>query len=320
VLQRSAARHAGLVTGVHVGGETGFWSRGDLPAGAHTVFEIGSITKTFTGTLLADMARERLVALDDPVERHLPVAPPVDGRKITLEDLATHSAGLPRLPHGMLRIALTSERKDPYARLDDAGMRAAIAATRPKRAPGGRTAYSNYGMGLLGYALARRAGTSYGELVEQRLTGPLGLTDTALDTPGLAHGHTLLGRPTPPWHLAQIAGAGGLRSTAADLLDWLALHTRTGTPLAAAAAEARRPRTKLGGVRIGLGWMILPAGKGPPWVRLPHDVVMHEGGTGGFRTFAAVMPQTGAAVVVLANQARGTGRLGFQLLRQLFST
>lgn len=312
VLERSAARHAGLVVAVRSGGETGIWTRGGPAPDA--VFEIGSITKTFTGLLLADIAREGLVAFDEPVARHLPVAPPAVGREITLEDLATHTSGVPRLPRGMLIAAYTRDRKDPYANID---LPRAIAATRPKRAPGGRAVYSNYGMGLLGYALARRAGISYGELVRDRITAPLGLRHTALDTPGLVQGHTRFGRPTPPWNLADLAGAGGLRSTAPDLLDYLALHSRSDIPLAESARETRRPRTKLGRASLGLAWLILPAGTRLLRWRLEHDIVLHEGGTGGFRAFAATVPATGDTVVVLANQARPVGRLGLNLLRTL---
>ena len=155
VLGRSAARHAGLAVGISAGGESGVWTRGETAA----TFEIGSITKTFTATLLASMARDGLVALDDPVARYLPVAPPVKGREVTLEDLATHHSGLPRLPAGTLVKAFTSERRDPYAGFDDERMRRAIAETEPKRAPGETFVYSNYGYGLLGYALAQRAKT-----------------------------------------------------------------------------------------------------------------------------------------------------------------
>ncbi len=312
VLERSAARHTGLVVAVRSGGETGFWTRGGLAP--ESVFEIGSITKTFTGLLLADMARDGLVAFDDLVARYLPAAPPVVGREITLEDLATHTSGLPRVPRGMLIAAYTRDRKDPYAKID---LRAAIPASHPKRAPGGRTVYSNYGMGLLGFALAQRAGTSYGALVRERITAPLALHHTALDTPGLVQGHTRRGRPTPPWNLADLAGAGGLRSTAPDLLGYLALHSRAGIPLADSAREARRPRAKLGRAQIGLAWMILPAGMGLLRWRLEHDIVLHEGGTGGFRTFAAAVPDTADAVVVLANQAKPAGRLGMKILKSL---
>ena len=285
LLERSADRHPGLVVAVRSGDETGVWTRGGLTQ--DSVFEIGSITKTFTGLLLADMAREGLLAFDDPVARYLPVAPPVVGREVTLEDLATHSSGLPRVPRGMLIQAYTRERKDPYAKVD---LRTAIPASHPKRGPGVRAIYSNYGMGLLGYALAQRAGTTYGDLVRERITTPLALHHTALDTPGLVQGHTRRGKPTPPWNLADLAGAGGLRSTAIDLLAYLALHSRSDIPLAESAREARRPRTKLGGADLGLAWLILPAGKGFLRWRIKHDTVLHEGGTGGFRTFAAAVP------------------------------
>jgi CubicO group peptidase (beta-lactamase class C family) len=216
---------SGSWVGVRLRGEGGVWHRGRLPDGAGTIFEIGSITKTFTVTLLADMAREGIVALDDPVQHYLPdaVRLPVHGRPITLEDLATHRSGLPRLPKGLLWPALTRDRRDPYAKLNDARLTAAVSATRPRRNPGRKVAYSNYGMGLLGYVLALRAGTTYEQLVRARICEPLGLVDTWIDTPEperrrLAMGHTRRRVETPPWHLGALAGAGGLRSTAADLL------------------------------------------------------------------------------------------------------
>lgn len=315
ILGRSRARHPGLVVGVRAGGETGIWSRGVPP---ETVFEIGSITKTFTATLLAMLVREGLVALDDPVERHLPVAPPVKGRPITLEDLATHRSGLPRLPSGLLVKGYTSERHDPYASLDEERMRRAIAETEPKRAPGGKVVYSNYGYGLLGYALARRAGRTYAELVGERITDPLGLAHTALDTPGLTQGHGFFGRPAHAWDLASLAGAGGLRSTASDLLDYLALHAPDASgPLAEAAADTRVKRAAMGKIGVGLGWLILPAGSGPKWVRLEHETLMHDGGTGGFRSYAAVVPETGRAVVVLGSRARSVSGIGAKVMREL---
>ncbi|MGH3992089.1 MAG: serine hydrolase domain-containing protein, partial [Pseudonocardiaceae bacterium] len=134
VLAKSSERRVGLVIGAQARGETGFWHRGSLPDGPGTIFEIGSITKTFTATLLADMAGDGIVALGDPVQRHLPdgVWLPVRGREITLEDLATHRSGLPRLPKGLVWQALTRDRRDPYASLDEARLAAAIGATRPR--------------------------------------------------------------------------------------------------------------------------------------------------------------------------------------------
>jgi serine-type D-Ala-D-Ala carboxypeptidase/endopeptidase len=324
-LARRVGRRVGLVVGVRAGGEAGYWHRGLLPDGATTIFEIGSITKTFTATLLADMAREGLVGLDDPVQRYLPdgVRVPVRGREITLEELASHRSGLPRLPKGLLWPALTRDRRDPYARFDEGRLAAAVAATLPRREPARRVAYSNYGMGLLGHVLARRAGTSYERLVRARICGPLGLVDTWVETPDserrrLATGHTWRGRPTPPWHLCALAGAGGLRSTAPDLLAFLGLHAATSpSPLAAAAAETARARAAWRRAEIGLGWLIVPPGRRLPWGRRRLRLLFHDGGTGGFRSFVGVIPERDARVVVLANQARSVGRVGLRLLELL---
>ena len=125
----------------------------------------------------------------------------------------------------------------------------------------------------------------------------------------LTQGHGVFGRDAHAWDLAELAGAGGIRSTAGDLLTYLALHAPGATgPLAEAAADTRVRRKALGKAGIGLAWMLLPAGTGLPWSKLRVDTIMHEGGTGGFRTFAAVAPSTGTAVVVLGSTARSGDR------------
>jgi serine-type D-Ala-D-Ala carboxypeptidase/endopeptidase len=155
-----------------------------------------------------------------------------------------------------------------------------------------------------------RAGTIYEQLLRTRICEPLGLVDTWLDTPEsgrrrVASGHTWRVRKAPPWHLAALAGAGGLRSTAADLLAFLRLHAATwGSPLAAAAAETARPRAAWRRVQIGLGWLIVPSGRRLLWRRTPDKLLLHEGGTGGFRILAGVVPEIEAGTVVLTNQAR----------------
>jgi serine-type D-Ala-D-Ala carboxypeptidase/endopeptidase len=326
VLERSAPRRTGLVVGAFAGRDVALWHRGQLPDGPRSIFEIGSITKTFTATLLADMALEGLVALDDPVDRHLPagVRVPPRGREITLEDLASHRSGLPALPHGLLPRALTVDRRDPYARWDAARLTAAVPRTRPRREPGRRFRYSNYGFGLLGYALSLRAGTTYEALVRDRICAPLGLSDTWIEPPAavrhrVAEGHGRRGQPVLHWHLAALAGAGGLRSTAADLLAFMRLHEPgAGHPLAAAAAETRGPRMRLRRIDLCLGWMSIPPG-GPLLSprRLRRRVFLHEGGTGGFRSFAAFVPEARVGAVVLVNQARAAGSLGLRMLRAL---
>lgn len=313
VLGRRPDDGTGLVVAVRTPAGTAYHFRGELPDDVSSIFEIGSVTKTMTALLLADLAREGVVGLDDPVAEHLPVAPPVKGRPITLRDLATHHSGLPRLPKGSLWPGLTSERHDPYARYDEAALSAAVLATRPRVEPGRRFGYSNLGGGLLGWALARAAGTDYATLLADRLTGPLGLVDTAVALPAgqehrLAPGHGWRGHPAGRWDLALLAGAGGAVSTAADLTRYVgAFDTAYDGPLAAAAADTRTPQQRAGRVgpaSVGLGWLLAPDG-----------MLFHDGGTGGYRSFVGSRPDLGVSVVVLSARARGVTGFGILLLR-----
>jgi CubicO group peptidase (beta-lactamase class C family) len=294
----------GFVIGVLDQGETAFLAYGETARGsgkapdADTVWEIGSITKAFTGVLLADAVVRGEVGLDDPVQRYLPqdASPSASAAPITLAQLATHTSGLPRLPPN-LRI---ENMANPYADYTEELLHASLALLPNERAPG-TYAYSNYGMGLLGHALARRAGRSYEQLVRERLLDPLGMRDTSI-TLGedqrrrLATPYRAGLEPAHLWDLPALAGAGALRSTARDMLRFAAaaLATDPRAPLAEAFALAMRQRQKIeGGLGIALGWHL--AGDGTTrW---------HDGGTGGFRSWLAVLPDRNLAVVVLANSA-----------------
>jgi len=320
-----SGRRIGLVLGCRAGGEHRVVGSGRLRTGAQdtpdggTIFEIGSVTKVFTGLLLADLAEQGIVGLDDPLASHLPswVRVPTRGdRQITLGELASHAAGLPRDPTGTLGRWL-GDRRNPYAALSVEELYAGLARTRPRRR-GGRAKYSNLGAGLLGVALACAAGQPYEELVRQRICRPLGMADTMITPTGeqtarLATGHTRRGRPVPPFQLPALAGAGALRSTATDLLRFLGANLDPArTPLAAQLERAQQPRVgRPGRWGVGLGWMIAR----PP--RAAGPVLWHNGGTSGFRSFAALARDTGAAVVVLSNTARSVDRLGLRLLKAL---
>ena len=294
-------RHAGRLTGVAVGvgheGRTWTFGRGrigadgsDRPA-PDTIFEIGSISKVFTATLLAVMVEEGTVALDDPVDRYLPegVRLPVRGRPITLVDLATHSSGLPRLPKGLLRMSLFRNRANPYALFTVAQLERAVAEARLKGKPGARRRYSNFGAGLLGHVLALRAGQSYESLLRDRICDPLRLLDTRVEVPTgdlgrFAGGHDRRGRPVPHWELPSLAGAGALRSTVTDLLSFLELQHRDHPGVLERAARlTHEPRLRRRRLTQCLGWMSFAS---PSGARL----LWHDGGTGGFRSFCGVRP------------------------------
>ena len=268
---------------------------------AQTVFEIGSISKVFTGLLLADMAARGEVALSDPVQSLLgdSMSVPKRGdRQITLEDLATHASGLPRMPSNFY----PKNAGNPYADYTVEQMAKFLATYKLPRDPGARSEYSNLGMGLLGHALALRAGQSYEQLLRARICEPLQLPDTwiSLDDDRrsrLATGHDADGKPVANWDLPTLAGAGAIRSTAADMLRFLAANLAIApTPFAAAMVETHKVHFKNpAGSRgdVGLAWQI-DHGRQALW---------HNGGTGGYHSFCAFMPEKRAGVVVLSSTA-----------------
>ncbi|MFF5446387.1 serine hydrolase domain-containing protein [Streptomyces sp. NPDC012888] len=328
---RLARRHVGVVVAAVAGGHveiagagtTGATGGGTPDSG--TLFEIGSVTKTFTGLALARMAVAGTVRLDDPLAALLPdgtAVPSRDGQEITLRHLATHTSGLPRLPKGMLiRALLRPGTPDPYAGCTADVLLAGLARTRLRATPGRRVHYSNLGAGLLGLALAHRAGTTYEELVTDEVSAPLGLHDTAVSVAGtragrLAQGHDARRRPTPPWHLADLAGAGGLWSTATDLTAYLRAQLDGGGPAELAEAirlsrEVEHRTNRFTWQHLGWAAHRLHPSQGG------HLQIWHNGGTGGFSSFAGFDPETGTAVAVLSNTRRSVDAPAFELLRTL---
>ncbi|MCA1784242.1 MAG: beta-lactamase family protein [Intrasporangiaceae bacterium] len=279
-----------------------------------TSFQIGSVTKVFTALVLADAVHRGEVALDQRLDSIIPeTASHPDGRPITLADLATHTAGLPRLPPGFQRQTLRN-RKDPYAHFGADELIDALG--RPPKRPPGRVRYSNYGAGTLGEALTRALDAPFDELVAERITGPLGMrrTDSKLpsDADNGAEGHVAPGKPVPDWHFTGLAGAGALRSTLTDLLVFLDAHLHpTESPLAAAINLAMPPREQARGpMQTALGWHVRSNRDGTArW--------MHDGRTSGFASFVGFDPEAQTGVAVLANTSRPVGRLGTNLLKAI---
>lgn len=330
--RRLSGRHPGVVVGAVdvesqrtavVGAGRTRLPDGPEPDG-ETLFEIGSITKVFTALLLAHAVTRGELTLDTPVRALLPSTvqvPTRDGVEISLEHLATHTSGLPRSPLGgtaELRSALFTH-DNPYSDLTRDGLYAALASSRLRRTPGGRIAYSNFGAALLGQALVAAAGTGdFADLVRDRICTPLGLTDTVVTPdPGqlgrLADGYRRRNRPAPHWELPGLAGAGALKSTAADMLTFLRAQLRPDDgPLGAAIALTHQARRTSGRAGIGLGWMRAEGKQGLS--------LWHNGGTGGFRSFAAFTPGRGIGVVLLANNQRSPDLAGIRLLDRVGHT
>lgn len=289
---------------------------GAQPLGGRSGFEIGSITKTFTGILLAEMVRSGEVRYGDPVSRYLPAGvrvPSVDGREITLLDLATHHSGLPGMPDNMD----PADPSNPYADYSVAQMYAFLSVFRPEREAGAAYQYSNVGYGLLGHALARAAGSGYDELVRERILGPLRMEGTAIELTGerMAKGHDKQGEIVPYWDLPTLAGAGAYRSNLHDLMRFLAANLRPPkTGLERSIRETHRPRhavadttaNRIGIGAMGMGWQIRSRGGS--------RIVWKDGGTAGFQTFIGFDPERRIGVVVLSNTAIEVDDIGFHLL------
>lgn len=312
-------KSVGLVVGTIGPQGSKVYSYGKMAKGSNTVpdgdtvFEIGSATKVFTSLLLADMVQKSEVKLDDPVSRYLPPSvkvPERNGRKITLIDLATHTSGLPRLPSNFH----PRDMSNPYADYTVEEMYAFLSSYQLPRDIGSQYEYSNFGVGLLGHALALKAGMSYEKLVQTRILGPLKMTSTAITlTPAikahLAQGHSETLQPVANWDFPTLAGAGAMRSTANDMLKFLAANIGlTQTPLAPAMkamVEVRRP-TGVPNLEIALAWHIS--------TKDGEQMIWHNGGTAGYHSFTGFDPKTRSGVVVLSNSGNSIDDIGQHIL------
>jgi CubicO group peptidase (beta-lactamase class C family) len=294
----------------------------EQPPDEHTVYEIGSITKVFSGTLLAQLVLEKKIQLDAPVQPWLPVEwtlPRRDDRDITFLHLATHTSSLPVQPPGLgLTALMTGTSGDPYSKFDSQALAKTLATLRLQRPIGSKHDYSNLGVGLLGHALARVDQVeSYEELVAKRIFRPLGMNGSTIKLSKeqgrkVAPGHDLLGKPSSGWSFATLEACGGIRSDARDMLRFLeAAMTKVETPLKPAFAFAQQPWRELPkkNVEIGLCW--IRSGS-------PKDLMIwHNGGTGGYSSFMGFRPKSGIGAIVLYNGTERVDELGLKLLEVL---
>jgi CubicO group peptidase (beta-lactamase class C family) len=320
-----AGESAGIVVGlVGPGGET-YASAGVLrlgkpdPVGPDTIFEIGSITKSFTGVLLSDMVKRGEVKLDDPVRKYLPpkvTLPKEPAREITLLDLATHRSALPRLPDNMS----PADPDDPYVDYTEEKLYEFLETYKLTRGIGVAYEYSNLGMGLLGHALSRAAKTDYGTLVKQRITTPLGMKSTSIKVdaaaaPRVAEGYEeSAGKLAPAkawtWRDASVLmGAGALRSTARDMIRYVAANAGLfPSKLSGVLADSyvRRADGKSDEMDVGLAWHLKNTQE--------RVIVWHNGATGGFHSYCAFDLALKTGVVVLSNSTADIDDIGLHLL------
>ena len=307
-----AGEYPALVIAVVDGDRSAVYSYGkfdqDKPVDGDTVFEIGSITKTFTATLLAQQVTSGKLQLDQPVASLLPgfTIPSRNGKAVTLGNLAMQNSGLPRLPSNLK----PKDALDPYADYSPAKLKEFLSSYTLPRDPGASYEYSNLGVGLLGYALGVHAGIGYERLLQQQVLQPLGMSHSSTVQSAafrglMAPGHDAVGKPMGNWHIDALAGAGSLVSSGNDMLRYLkanmGLLPSTLYPAMQFAQKARADGPTPA-ERIGLVWMT--------YHDASSDVIEHNGMTGGYASYLGFTADRRHGVVVLTNTAVAPEDLG----------
>lgn len=282
-----------------------------------SVYEIGSISKVFTALILADLCETSEMDYHDPLIKYLPLGTTAPGNvheKISLLHLATHTSGLPRMPDNFM----PADFQNPYVDYTEDQLLEFLSRYSLKRQIGTKVEYSNYGMGLLGFLLSSSQNKAYRFLLRDHITQPLGMIDTVTHFEGslvdrLVPGHSN-SQPVANWDFDVLVGAGGIRSTSRDMARFIAANMglqQTSLRSAIKASHIAQKNYESGKMKVALGWHIRPHPKG--------DVIWHNGGTGGYRSFAGFRHDGKRGVVILGNTDRSVDDLGLFLLNEAFT-
>ncbi|MES1218835.1 MAG: serine hydrolase domain-containing protein [Bacteroidota bacterium] len=312
----------GVSVGILKNGKAYFYNYGETAKGnnklptENTIYEIGSISKTFTAILLADAVNSGKVKLDDPVNKYLPDSIgklEYEGVPVTLKTLSNHSSGLPRLPSNLPLDGLNG--LNPYKNYDVPALFSFLKNYKLTRKPGEVYEYSNLAVGLLGTIMERVNKKPYEELLIEKILTPLQMNDTRIlmrkaDSIKIAKGYDENGVPSSQWDFKALAGAGGIRSTVKDLVKYAAANiTCTNKNLNEAIQLTHTITFQPPAAKVALGWHIIKPGN--------DDVIFHNGGTGGFRTYLAINPAKKNAVVIFSNSAISDDNEGNALIKWL---
>ena len=310
----------GLSIGVLKDGKVFFYGYGETARGnkqipnEHTLFEIGSISKTFTSILLADAVNSGKVKLDDPMSKYLPDSIPrlqFDGIPITLKTLANHSSGIPRMPSNFY----SSDNSNPYKDYDRKDLFSFYRNFKPIRKPGEKYEYSNLAAATLGVILESVDHEKYETLLISTICRPLHMNETrefllAGDSVRFAKGYSEDGAFSSQWDFRALGAAGCIRSTSADLLKYARANLGDAPPALDKAIQLTHVITFTEAqTKVGLAWHFIKLGK--------DEVIFHNGQTGGYHSYLAFNTEKKFAVVILSNCAKGTEEIGNTVMKWL---
>ncbi len=302
-----AKKFNSAVVGVYSKGKTWVKGYGQLTAedktvpDGNTLYEIGSISKVFTGIMLADAVEQGKLKLDQKIGTLIPEMDDFNeevGNSISLQHLSHHMSGLPRMPPNMK----ATDPKNPFADYDREMLFDLMTEVTPFAEPNQKHQYSNLAVGLLGTLIAKNTGKSYEDVLIERVLKPLGMNDTSLTVEGerkkrFAPGHNAALKPDNQWDFSALAGAGGIRSSVNDMLKFAESNLNTPDGEIGAALELAWKQhldADPGHGSMGLGWFIIPDIGGTHF---------HNGQTGGFHAAMFVNRKLQTASVVLYNTA-----------------
>jgi serine-type D-Ala-D-Ala carboxypeptidase/endopeptidase len=270
---------------------------------ADTPFEIGSITKTMTAALVADLVAQGKMSLSDPIAKYLPAdvkVPDYQGQVMTVQHIVTHTSGLPALPRRMGN----GPGDNPYSKLTEKLLLDSLGDVTLTRAPGSKLEYSNFAMMVLSYAVARANNTDYETLLKQKLFEPLGMKNAFVDKPPKdvvqAQGHLANRGPTAAWTLStNLAGVGAVKASLNDMTQYAKASmgessTSAANTIIKRIESAQKSLYSEGDSKIGMNWFSRKLAGGT-------DVYEHDGATGGFTSNIVVDRINKRAVVILSD-------------------
>lgn len=322
ILQRYMfeSKTVGLSIGIVKDGKTSFYNYGETKKGngqipsSKNLYEIGSITKTFTSLLLAKAILEKKITLNDPVNKFLPVAIPVlkyEGDTLRIVHLSNHTSGLPPLPDNFGATDLVN----PYKDYSNDKLLAYLKVAKLSRKPGTQFEYCNLAVGLLGHILEGINKMSFEKMVTTFICTPAHMQDTRQlllkkDSALFVQGYDASILPQGQWDFKALAAAGCIRSNAEDMLKYASVQLgNTTTALKNAIELSHQPTFDAGQQQIALNWFLQDWGWG--------KVLFHGGQTGGYKSFLAINEKTQNAVIILSNTAVSNDEIGVAILQYL---
>lgn len=297
-----------------------FYNYGEIEKGSHrlpsntTIYEIGSVSKAFTGVLFAHSINNKVVNANDPIKKHLGDTYSnlaYRGKPIELIHLANHSSRLPRIPADLIT-SPGFNALNPYAAYSKEMVLKSISLVKPDTFPGVKCDYSNLGMGLLGIVMETVYKKTYESLIDSFISTPLQMKDTKINlseeqSKRFAKGYNSDGNETPHWDIVSLAGAGGIRSTSSDMIKFVKANLEESHP---ALKLSHYSTINDGRNNIAMAWHLFTTKKG-------NEMIWHNGMTGGFSSFCGFIKSKNVGVVVLSNTANPCDQVALGILKLL---